>query len=80
MNIVYDMENEEELEEDMKNLAKGLKLLQLDYLGGHGTRGSGRVSFNKISITQHEGDLTEDKLSGIQMIFREVEDYELLSV
>lgn len=80
VNIVYDMENEEELEEDMSNLAKGLKLLQLDYLGGHGTRGSRRVSFNNININQHEGSLSEDKVNAIQMIFREVEEYELLSV
>ena len=48
--IVYDVQgSQDETEQDMKLLAKGMKLLQMDYLGGHGTRGSGRVSFVKIS-------------------------------
>lgn len=80
VNIVYDMDNEEELETDMNNLAKGLKLLQLDYLGGHGTRGSGRVSFESINISQHEGNLSEEKIGYLHQIFKEVEEYELLSI
>lgn len=77
--IVYDIENKEEVDEDLKNLAKAMRLLQLDYLGGHGTRGSGRVSFQAFNL-----DLVESsagiELEEIREIFKEVEDYELLSL
>ena len=38
--LVYDAVNQDEAVEDFRMLSKGLKLLQLDYLGGHGTRGT----------------------------------------
>lgn len=47
--LVYNIENEEELMEDMTLLAEGLQLLQMDYLGGHGSRGYGRVSLCDFS-------------------------------
>ena len=58
-------------------LAKGMKLLQIDYLGGHGTRGSGRVSFENIRIDTLN---LETDLSKIKKLFMEVEKYELLSI
>lgn len=48
--LIYNIENEEELNEDMEVLAQGFRLLQLDYLGGHGSRGYGRVSFSDFFI------------------------------
>lgn len=48
--LIYNLENEEELNEDMEVLAQGFRLLQLDYLGGHGSRGYGRVSFSDFFI------------------------------
>ena len=41
--LVYNIEDENELDADMELLAKGFELLQTDYLGGHGSRGYGRV-------------------------------------
>lgn len=41
--LIYNIENEEELNEDMEVLAQGFRLLQLDYLGGHGSRGYGVI-------------------------------------
>ena len=67
----------EEMEADLTLLAKGMKLLQLDYLGGHGSRGSGRVSFRDFHVTNCE-DHQED--SSLTRLFKEVEDYELLPV
>jgi CRISPR-associated protein Csm3 len=78
--IVYDLLNKDEFEIDMKNTAKAMKLLQLDYLGGHGSRGSGRVSFENIELKPVMMDEEKIDLSPIQSIFKEVEDYELLSV
>ena len=77
VNIVYEFRNEHEAEEDIALLAKGMKLLQLDYLGGHGSRGSGRVSFSNFRLKAEECDADMDALTAL---FKEVEEYELFSV
>ncbi len=75
--IVYNVEKSEDVSEDMKYLAKGIKLLQMDYLGGHGSRGSGRVDFSAFTFEFFETDYDLDSL---KEQFKEVESYELLSV
>ena len=75
--IVYELGDDNQVTEDLSLLARGMKLLQLDYLGGHGTRGSGRVSFRDFTITPFEAELDVQKLKAL---FQEVEEYELLPV
>lgn len=77
VNIVYDIADESQVMEDLSLLAKGMKLLQLDYLGGHGTRGSGRVSLRDFSVAPFEAELDIPELKAL---FKEVEEYELLPV
>ena len=48
--LVYTIIDEAEIEEDLQTLREGLNLLELDYLGGHGTRGYGRVSIEHITV------------------------------
>lgn len=48
--IYYTLQEIDQVIEDFENIAKGFKLLQLDYIGGHGTRGYGRIKWNKIEI------------------------------
>ena len=43
-------ENEKEIEEDFATLSAALMMLQMDYLGGHGSRGYGRVAFSNFSV------------------------------
>ena len=62
--LVYNLENKEESGEDMEVLRDGFRLLQLDYLGGHGSRGYGRVAFSDFSVTRvdaHTGKAEPDK-------------------
>ena len=73
--LSYEQKNETETAEDMALLAKGFKLLQLDYLGGHGSRGSGRVSFDRFSVSSFTG---ETDCTPYEKLFSEVENYELL--
>lgn len=52
--IIYNVNNEEEVKDDLENLQIAFNLLENDYLGGGGTRGSGRVAFeglNAIYVT-----------------------------
>lgn len=49
--LIYNVESEgQELEEDLKNIGRCLELLQEDYLGGHGTRGYGRINFENFKF------------------------------
>lgn len=54
--LMYNVENPDEVEEDFKNIAKAIKLLENDYLGGGGTRGNGRVLFRDLSAHVAIGD------------------------
>ncbi|AKB21953.1 type III-A CRISPR-associated RAMP protein Csm3 [Methanosarcina sp. WH1] len=49
--LVYDAEEEAELKEDITRIQMALKLLEQDALGGHGSRGYGKVEFENITYT-----------------------------
>lgn len=68
--LVYNVENKDELIEDMQTLADGLKLLQADYLGGHGSRGYGRVSFEDLNVKQIINEDNQIDISEIESIFK----------
>ena len=74
--ITYNVENEAETQADLELLAKGMKILEMDYLGGHGSRGSGRVSFRNFKIT----DDNEQECPELNQIFEPVNAYELFPV
>ena len=44
--LIYNVESIDEFKEDMKNLKDSFDILEMDYLGGNGTRGYGRVKIN----------------------------------
>ncbi len=50
--LTYNVEKEAELAEDMDVLVDGFRLLMLDYLGGHGSRGYGRISFRDFCVVR----------------------------
>lgn len=75
--IVYDVMNPDEVQEDMEQLAHAMRLLQLDYLGGHGSRGSGRVSLNGFCFEQVETSFPVELLNAL---FDKVDGYGLLPV
>lgn len=75
--VVYDVVDKETLEEDLQLLAKAMKLLQMDYLGGHGSRGSGRVSLKNFRISSYGEEVD---CQALQELFDEVAAYELFSV
>lgn len=62
MDIIYNADTVERAEEDIKLLCDGMKLLRFDYLGGHGSRGYGKVRFNGLSaqIAVGNGDSSLD--------------------
>lgn len=46
--------------EELELIANGLTLLEYDYLGGHGSRGYGRVKFNNVKIDCVFGKVNEE--------------------
>ncbi len=48
--IFYNLDDIKEVEKDFENIKQGFDLLEFDYLGGHGTRGSGRIAFENLSV------------------------------
>lgn len=79
INLVYDIEEEEEIQEDFANISRGLKLISMDYLGGHGSRGYGRVAFSDFEVTVKFGECPTD-VNLLLNILKEVEEYGLLSI
>ncbi len=62
--LIYNVESLDEVEKDFENIATMMELLQDDYLGGHGTRGYGRVKFENIKLeikTYVENDVDLDQ-------------------
>lgn len=81
--LVYNVEDESHLEKDFENIALAIKLLHLDYIGGSGTRGYGKVKISNISIEMKE--LTEWKCpeeikAKLSDKFKGCEEYAILSV
>jgi CRISPR-associated protein Csm3 len=62
--LLYDVieGHEDEVEEDFRNISLAMRLLEKDYLGGHGSRGSGRIKFNNLEVMTVYGNAPEVKL------------------
>lgn len=57
--LVYNIEDENQMKEDMEVLCRGFRLLQLDYLGGHGSRGYGRIAFSSFHVQKMDPETAE---------------------
>lgn len=73
VSILYDATETDELEEDLAMLAEGFRLLEYDYLGGHGSRGYGRVKFSNLRLRPVVGELAAEQLERCQSLLDEVE-------
>ncbi len=70
--IIYTLEDVETFEEDLKNVKLSLELLKYDYLGGHGSRGYGKVKIN-ISKPQFVS-VNALKNNGEPLVLNDIED------
>lgn len=70
LDMIYEVEEESEIVEDLSMLAEGMKLLQYDYLGGHGSRGYGKVRFKDVQADTVVGELNEKLQQEIDQIFQ----------
>lgn len=72
LSIIYDADESEEIVEDIALLAEGLRLLQYDYLGGHGSRGYGKVAFHNLAIRPVIGEIAPEILEQCADSLKEV--------
>ena len=73
LDLIYSVENEEEMIEDFETIRDGLVLLSYDYIGGSGSRGYGRVKFSDLNVDCVIGDCNETILNRCKEILKEVE-------
>ena len=76
MSLIYNIENESEIEEDFKLLKMAFKLLKYDYLGANGSRGYGRVDIKdldvKALIVDEEDENCKNVIENCKNILKEV--------
>lgn len=60
LQLIYNVENEDEIIEDITLLKEGMTLLSYDYLGGSGSRGYGKVKFSGVAADVAVGDVADE--------------------
>ncbi|WP_314024240.1 type III-A CRISPR-associated RAMP protein Csm3 [Filifactor alocis] len=68
LHLIYNLEKEEEFEEDMKLLRHAMTLLTYDYIGGHGSRGYGKISFKNLDLNCVIGEVDKNLLEKCRII------------
>ena len=71
--IIYNIEKIEDLKEDMENILLMIDVLEDDYLGGHGTRGYGRIKFKNLSLELKT--YTEENKKELTTIEKEINNF-----
>ena len=72
LSIVYNVQEADEVIPDLQLLAEGKQLLGFDYLGGHGSRGYGKVKFSDLQLRSVVGEIDRDLLTQCQQVFEGV--------
>lgn len=54
--MIYNVEDADQVEEDFHNIRLAMDLLEHDYLGGGGSRGNGRIVFSDVTTEVVVGD------------------------
>lgn len=72
LSIVYNVQEADEVIPDLQLLAEGMQLLGFDYLGGHGSRGYGKVKFSDLQLRSVVGEIDYDLLTQCQQVFEGV--------
>lgn len=69
LNIIYNGEKDEDIEEDLGYLKEAFELLKYSALGGSGSRGYGRVKIKDLKINLVTGDIDGKRVEAIKEKF-----------
>ena len=72
LRIIYNVDAPEEMVEDITLLSEGMQLLEYDYLGGHGSRGYGKVEFDDLKIECVIGKVDDSVMETCRTILKKV--------
>ena len=71
VSIIYNVVNADEIEEDFKTLSEGIRLLQYDYIGGHGSRGYGKIGIDITDVKCVVGEVSDTVISRCAEMLKE---------
>lgn len=71
LQLIYNVEKEDEIIEDITLLKEGMTLLSYDYLGGSGSRGYGKVKFSGVVADVVVGDVADEIIDKCNEILAE---------
>ena len=60
---IYNVEDEKDVLTDFQTIGEGIRLLKYDYLGGHGSRGYGKIDFLDMDVDCVVGEIDENILN-----------------
>lgn len=66
--LIYTVENLDQVIEDLKNIAISLVILEDDALGGHGSRGYGKVCFEYFQLVWRDLDWYKNPVSDVILL------------
>ncbi len=68
LSIIYEVTDDADVAADFKILKEGFKLLEYDYLGGSGSRGYGKVSFDELDAEVVVGEVSDELINTCKQI------------
>ena len=72
MEIVYNLSDEAEAKEDVALLSEAMQLLKYDYIGGHGSRGYGKIAFKDVTAQAVVGEVDAALMDSINAALKDV--------
>lgn len=74
IDMIYEVDNgkEDEVIDDIKLLAEGMKMLEYDYLGGSGSRGYGKVQFFDMTAKIVIGALDDSVVEEVNEVLAQI--------
>ena len=74
IDMIYEVDNgkEDEVIDDIKLLAEGMKMLEYDYLGGSGSRGYGKVQFFDMTAKVVIGALEDSVVAEVNEVLAQI--------
>lgn len=74
IDMIYEVDNgkEDEVIDDIKLLAEGMKMLEYDYLGGSGSRGYGKVQFFDMTAKIVIGALDDSVVAEVNEVLAQI--------
>ena len=72
LDLLYEYKDDATMLQDFEILRNGFRLLQYDYLGGSGSRGYGKVTFQDLAVDTVVGEVDEEVVSRCEALLAEI--------